>query len=286
MSIDHFRRLVLVVKSVPFNTLIRSWMISMCAKFNVLLAAVFLSAALPLHAKETLIIGVENQPYLPTYAYENGVYIGFARELFDAFAQDRGYALEYRALPVPRLYASFFEGQIDFKFPDNPRWKQEQREKKTIHYSDPIVAYVDGVSTLPHKKTTKPDDIKRLGTMRGFTPWAWIDRIESGKTILSENTQLAALIRQTQVGRIDGIYANVAVINYQLDHILKRPGALTFNPGLPSSRDYYYLATLKRPEVLTEFNQWMHKNRTQIAALKQKYAVEKGVIAPAATSQP
>jgi ABC-type amino acid transport substrate-binding protein len=230
-------------------------------------------------AGEKLVIGVESVYYLPLAAYENGVYRGYARDVFDAFAKDRGYDVEYRALPVPRLYASFFEGEVDFKFPDNARWKQDQRAGKKIHYSDPVAAYIDGTSVTPDKKNSAAPPIKRLGTMGGFTPWAWMERIGGERIQLSENTQLEALVRQALTGRVDAVYASVAVVNYQLDHVLKQPGALVFNPALPYSRDNYHLSTLKRPEILNEFNDWMRKNRQRIAALKKKYGVEKGVTA-------
>ena len=251
----------------------------MFAKFRCLLAALLLLASTAAFAKDTLIIGVENQYYLPIYAYENGNFHGFARDLFDAFARDRGYQIEYRALPVPRLYASFFEGQVDFKFPDNAYWKQDQRVDKKIRYSDPVIASIDGTSVLPANRNATSDQIQRLGTVSGFTPWAWMERIKSGKTVLSENTRFDALVRQTLSGRVDGAYASVAVINYQLDHVLKNPGALVFNPALPHSRDNYHLASIKRPDVVIEFNDWMRKNRAWIAALKKKYDVEKGVSA-------
>ena len=249
----------------------------MLAKYKCLLWTVLLFGGGVATAKEALVIGVENQYYLPVYAYENGAYQGFARDLLDAFARDRGYQVEYRALPVPRLYASFFEGQVDFKFPDNAQWKLGQRAGKKIFYSDPVAAFVDGVSVRPEMKSARPDAIKRLGTMGGFTPWAWLDRIKAGKTTLSENTNLESLVRQTLAGRVDGAYASVAVINYQLDHVLKQPGALVFNPELPNDRDNYHLACMKRPQVVLEFNEWMRKNRAQVAALKKKYGVEKGV---------
>lgn len=230
-------------------------------------------------ARDTLVIGVESLYYLPLASYENGVYRGYARDLFDAFARDRGYAVEYRALPVPRLYASFFEGEVDFKFPDNAHWKQDQRVGKKIHYSDPVVAYIDGTSVTPDKMNAAAAPIKRLGTMGGFTPWAWMDRIGADQILLSENTRLEALVRQALAGRVDGVYASVAVINYQLDHVLKHPGDLVFNPALPYSRDNYHLSTIRRPEILNEFNDWMRKNRRWIAALKKKHGVEKGVTA-------
>jgi polar amino acid transport system substrate-binding protein len=228
-------------------------------------------------AKEMLVVGVENQYYLPAYAFENGVYKGYARELLDAWARDRNYRIEYRALPVPRLYASFFGGQVDFKFPDNPNWKKDERVGKAITYSDPVVAFVDGTSVRPGKKTANLEEIKILGTLGGFTPWAWLDRIQAGEATLSENFNIEALIRQGMAGRVDGVYANVAVINYQLDHVLKQPGALVFNPKLPYSRDNYQLSSIKHPEIVRDFNEWMRKNRDRIGTLKKQHQVEKGV---------
>jgi ABC-type amino acid transport substrate-binding protein len=249
----------------------------MLAKYRRLLWLLLILAAEGAIARETLVIGVEGLYYLPLSNYENGAYRGYARDLLDAFARDRGYAIEYRALPVPRLYASFFEGEVDFKFPDNAHWKQDQRAGRKIHYSDPVAAFIDGTSTPPGKQIGNPDQIRRLGTMGGFTPWAWMDRIKTGQIRVSENTRLEALVRQALAGRVDGVYASVAVINYQLDHVLKRPGALVFNPALPHSRDDYHLSTIKRPEIMAEFNDWMRKNRDRIAAIKIKYGVEKGV---------
>lgn len=239
--------------------------------------AVLLLGAGHATARETLVIGVENQHYLPVYAYQDGAYRGFARDLFDAYARDRGYDIQYRALPVPRLYASFLDKQVDFKFPDNPQWKKDLRQGRTIHYSDPVVAFVDGTSVRPDRKGAPPEQIRLLGTMSGFTPWAWLDSLQAGKVALSENTSLEALVRQAVVGRVDGVYASVAVIHYQLDHVLKQPGALVFDPTLPYSRDHYHLSSIKRPEVLRDFNQWQRRNAGMIEALKRKHGVEKGV---------
>jgi polar amino acid transport system substrate-binding protein len=228
-------------------------------------------------ARESLVIGVENHYYLPAYAYENGNYTGYAREVLDTWAKDRGYQVEYRALPVPRLYASFYGGQVDFKFPDNPNWKKDERVGKAIVYSDPVAAFIDGTSVRPERRGAGVDTVKVLGTMGGFTPWAWLERIKAGKAALSENYNLEALVRQALAGRVDGVYASVAVINYQLDHVLRQPGALVFDPSLPHSRDNYHLSSIKHPELVRDFNEWMRKNHERIATLKRKSGIEKGV---------
>lgn len=247
----------------------------------IVLAGMFLAAISVSNAsaadRPPLIIGVENQYYLPLHQYADGQYQGFARELLDAFARDQGYTIEYRALPIPRLYASFFDGQVDLKFPDSPNWKQDQRKGRSISYSEPVVHYVDGVSIRPERRPLAVDAVRTLGTVSGFTPWAWLDRIKSGKTALAENTSLDALVRQTLAGRVDGAYASVAVIQYQLDHVVRQPGALVFDPSLPASRDSYRLSSVRRPEVIQEFNGWLRQNRARIDALKKRHGVEKGV---------
>lgn len=245
--------------------------------FGGLLCACLLLGAGGAFARDALVIGVENQSYLPLATFEQGAYRGYARDLFDAFARDRGYAVEYRPLPVPRLYASFLEGGVDFKFPDNPHWKQDRRNGRPIHYSEPVAAFIDGTSVLPALRDAPPERIRLLGTLRGFTPWAWTDRIGAGQVRVSENTGLPALVRQALTGRVDGVYASVAAINHQLDHVLGQPGALVFNPALPYSRDHYHLSSIKRPEVIGEFNDWLRANRERVAALKKRYGVEKGV---------
>lgn len=228
-------------------------------------------------AGKIFVLGVENQDYLPAYGQVDGKYQGFARELFDAFARERGYVFEYRALPVPRLYASFFSGQVDFKFPDNANWKQDQRGGKPISYSDPVLTYIDGVVVPADRKAVSIEDIRTLGTVAGFTPWAWLDRVAAGSVRVSENPSFEALVRQVIARRIDGAYANIAVVNYQLNKTLAMPGALVFAPQLPHSRDHYYLSTTKHPAVLLEFNAWLKQNSGLVESMKKRLGVEAGL---------
>lgn len=225
-------------------------------------------------AEETLEIGVEDLSYLPAYSVDNGVYGGYAREFLDAFAADSGYKFTYRALPVPRLYAEFLNGQVLFKFPANPNWSAQAKEGKNVIYSGPVARFRDA-TVVPKANLGKP--IKTLGTVTGFTPWVWLDQIKAGEVRLTENTDFNALVRQVLAARIEGAYASIAVINYQLDKVLDRPGALVYDPSLPNSLDTYRLATISRPDVTTALDAWMAKNADRIAEMKQRHAVEKGV---------
>jgi len=113
-----------------------------------------------------LLIGVEDNRYLPHYSFENGEYSGFGREVLDAFFSDAGLDYEYRALPVARLFSDFIDGQVDFKYPDNEIWSSDEKAGLFIRYSDPVVAYVDGLSVVPDKIGTPIDQVKIIGTVR------------------------------------------------------------------------------------------------------------------------
>ncbi|MBS1192004.1 MAG: hypothetical protein H6R10_3796 [Rhodocyclaceae bacterium] len=225
----------------------------------------------------TFVIGVENTDYYPVSRLEKGEYTGYGRELLDAFARDRGYRFEYRPFPVPRLFANFLQGELDFKFPDNPYWQAEMRRGRNIVYSAAVATYIDGAMVRPELANAGADRIRTLGIVSGFTPWAWKEAIARGQVTLRENTDLAALAEQVIARRVDAAYGSVAVMNYRLDHVLKTPGALVFNPRLPHSRDHYFLSTLKHPDVLRDFNDWLRNNPGLVRGLKTRYGVEKGI---------
>ena len=166
---------------------------------------------------------------------------------------------------------------LDFKFPDNPYWQKDQRAGKTIAYSASVVAYIDGALVRPELKDATTDKIKTIITVAGFTPWAWLDLVKSKQVTLRENANFTALAQQVIAKRADAAYASVAVVNYQLDNILKTPGALVFNSKLPHSRDSYFLSTQNHPEVIAEFDAWQKNKQDFVRNLKKRYGVEKGI---------
>lgn len=224
----------------------------------------------------TFSIGVENIDYMPQYAFADGEYRGFARALLDAFARDSGNSFEYRALPVARLFAEFVAGSVDFKYPDNALWSADLKKGHEVVYSTPVVSYIDGVSVLPSRAGKGADGLKVLGTVRGFTAWDWLDRINAGQVKLNENNSFSALLQQALIERVDGAYANVAVVNYQLGQ-MNKPAALVYDPALPHTAGAYHLSTIRHPELVAAFNAWMSDKAAAVAKLKADYAVEQGV---------
>lgn len=228
-------------------------------------------------AERRIVVGVEELNYYPVYAVVDGGFAGAAREILDSFARARGIHIEYRPLPVKRLYAELLNGGIDFKFPDNPGWMAESKMGHSVTYSAPIIAFIDGVMVTPSSLGLGLDSIKLLGTVSGFTPYAWLDRIASGQVQLRENPKFDLLLRQATIKRVDGAYVNVAVANHMLERALAMPNALTFDASLPHSRDYYMASTTTRPEIIAEFNEWLAANADFVNTIKANYGAERGI---------
>lgn len=236
-------------------------------------AAAIVWASVSVSHADPLVIGVEDNRYLPYYSYEDGEYAGFGRDILDAFFSEAQIDYEFRALPVARLFNDFVNGHVDFKFPDNEIWFPDEKKGLAIRYSDPVVAYIDGVSVTPGKIDTPVEKVNIIGTVRGFAARGWQDKIDSGEVILSENSSTVKLVQQVLGGRIHGAYANINVIQHIVETQLGSSVELIFDASLPHTRSDYRLASHQHPKIIEQFNQWLIDNSEIVQALKQKHKI-------------
>ena len=235
---------------------------------------VLLSAfASPLYAAGEFVVGVADYDYWPHHGVVDNEYRGYAREVLDLVSEKSGHVLVYRPLPWKRVTHEYVRGDVDFIFPDNPLWDTEEKEGKDVRYSNPVVAYVDGVVVLPENKGKGLSHFKTLGTLRGFTVWDNKDLTQSGQVKLAESDDFVPLLKQVLMKHVDGAYIELAVANYHLGEVLDKPGALVFDPDLPHRKDSYYFSTIKYPEVVQMFNEFQATERNAIEALQKKYRV-------------
>jgi len=246
-------------------------------KYGICGAAILAAVVLaPVAEARDLVVGVEAIDYSPVYGLVDGRFIGAAREILDAFAEAKGHRLTYQPLPVKRLLAELIHGGIDLKFPDSPDWQQAMRQGQVISYSKPVIAYVDGTVVSRDKLGGGVEAIHRLGTVSGFTPYAWSARIKSGAVDLKENPNFDQLLRQVQTGRVDGAYVNIAVALYAADPSM----GLAFDRDLPHIAESYRLSSGKAPEVIAEFDDWLSRNGKLVAEIIARTGAEKGVRSP------
>jgi len=252
-------------------------MIRRLAMIALALAALLAAPGLS-KAQKALTVGVEELDYYPQYRWADGQYTGYARDVLDAFAKDKGYQLTYKAFPVTRLFKEFLaEQSVDLKYPDSPFWSVDAKKDVKVVYSDPVADYIDGVMVAPGRKDMPKGDLKILGLVRGFTPFEYLDDEKAGTITLDPSDDYAALLKKCVAGRVDGAYGNLAVANWNLEENLKQPGALAFAPGLPHTKGSYLMSSIKHPEAVEEFNAWLKDNQALVETLKAKYKVEAGV---------
>ena len=243
--------------------------------FGIIFNVLSVSTTALAEKKTSYAIGVERIMYLPQWAHDNQKYIGFARDFFDFFATENNIGFQYKVLPIKRLFYEFLseKSTLDFKFPDHPNWKSEMKKGANIVYSDPILHYIDGVVVLPKNKGKGLKNLKVLGTAMGFTPWDYLGHIKSKKIRLHENRSFTGLLEQVINGRIDGAYINITVSDYHLREIMKRPGALVFDPGLPHTKDSYHLSTKTQPQLIKKVNTFLKQKKKEIEVLKGKFGI-------------
>jgi len=242
-------------------------------KPNWLSAFILSLAAVNTSWAEEYIIGVEKLNFLPYYSGVDDEYFGYARDILDAFANQYGHQFKYNPLPVERLFLAFINKQVDFKFPDSPNWQQSIKQQHSVVYSKTVAPFVDGIMMNPKRMIHSSLSFKKLGTIRGFTPWPFMAQIKRGDLRVSENNSISGLLMQTVLQRVEGSYINVAVAEYHLNNILKKPNTLVFNPDLAHDKGDYFLSTIKHPQIIEQFNSWLQQNSAYVLDMQKKWNI-------------
>jgi polar amino acid transport system substrate-binding protein len=248
-----------------------AWIGALCAALTMGGAA-----AAGIEPGKQYTIGVEDLQYYPLHTTgKDNVFSGFARDVLDAFAKQQGYTFRYVPLPINRLYVAFLkERTVDFKYPDNPKWKEPLRSSLKIAYSAPLVASEEGALVLPKNRGRALSQLKSLGTVLGFTPWPYLPAIERKAIMLTVDNGLDGLLRHALAEHIDAVYANIDVANYLLLEELKSPGGLVFDPGLPHARSDFSMSSMRHPQVLIELDAFLRREHLLLRQLRNKYKLE------------
>jgi hypothetical protein len=224
------------------------------------------------------VMGTEDIEYYPHYGKASATdanFSGFARELLDEFALQSGVQWQYRLLPIKRLFQLFlYDDVIDFKYPDNPAWQPHLRKGKKIYYSDPVGHYIDGVMVNSNNLSMTINDLRLLGTIRGFTPEPYLQLVETKRLRIQEFAKSDHLIQAVLSGRVDGAYLNIDVAAHKADRFSNSMSKLEFHEGLPHALGDYRVSSIRNPKIITELNDFLQKNIKYRRDLSQKYQIK------------
>lgn len=217
-------------------------------------------------------VGVEEVDYYPIYSAvpPDHHYRGYARDLLDLFATRENLRLVYVALPVRRLSHAYRNGQLDLVFPDNPRWDVELKPAN-VRYSQSVLRFQDAMLVLPKRLGQPRERFRKLGFIRGFTPWKFQDDIVAGRVQIHEAPNPEGLIRMTLAGYIDAANMARQVAHFHLKR-LGHPDSLVVEPTLLPLRDSdYHLSSIRHPQLIRRFDAFLLRERQAVQALKNKY---------------
>lgn len=221
------------------------------------------------------VIGVEAIDYFPLYDFDhaNNEKDSFGRELLTDFFTQAGYKFKFLPLPIKRFDKWLIEKDIDFKFPDNIRWRQDEREKLEIKFSGPIVELVAGSYVIESNQTMTREQVKKIGTITGFYPTLWVEDLKTGRVKLVEENNPIGIVRHLERGNVDLLNLDINVI----EHNLKRLGSgkrAVLNTNLHHETFTYHLSTIHHQKILAEFTQYLSENKDKIENLKKKYLIK------------
>jgi len=243
----------------------------------ILFAALWFACCKAYAQQQRLIVGLEYLNYLPYYqtTIPNQKPTGYSIELIELFATKYNYSVQFNVYPVRRLLSNLLAGKIDFKYPDSPHWSSALKTSHGVKYSHSTIEIIDGILTLEKHRELLLDEFTQLGTIRGFKPWPYIASIQEREIALMEASSLEQLIKQLAKGRVQGIYVNVNVaIDYANNNF--EGVKLYWNNSLPFGRDNFSLSTIKHPQILEEFNDFLKKYQKEILIIKKKYQLDNG----------
>ena len=221
---------------------------------------------------DNYVIGVEDINYYPYFDFTSDK-ATFAKSLLDQFAKDNGHTISYLPLPIKQFPKWLYEENIDFKFPDNARWQESTNvHHLNIHFSDPVVAMVAGTVVLVKNQHKEKDFYRTIGTMLGFAPTLWMNQIAQGTVSLYEDSSSKILVKYLVNGLIDGLDIDLAVANDGLQK-LNIQQKLVISEHLPKQDFSYRLSTVKYPETIKQFNQWLVTRQKYIETLKVEFGI-------------
>ncbi len=221
---------------------------------------------------QEFIVGVEDVDYYPLYEFKSNRNT-HSRELLNAFSATKGYKFIYMPLPIKRFETWLLENKIDFKYPDNSSWYSSTNTTEKCTFSESTIKLVAGTSVLKSSLKKSTSEFKSIGTLLGFYPKHWIGKIQSGKVKLYEDVSTKILVQQLVAGHIDGIDIEPSVVQYYLEELGKPSDTSIIDRRYDYNVYGFHFSTIKHPQVIAEFNEFLRENKALLEHLNKKYKI-------------
>ncbi len=235
----------------------------------------FFCAAISVYAKEIeYIVGVEDVSYYPLFDFSpnDTNRPSFTRDLLTTFFESHQLPYRFVALPIKRFDKWFIEQNIDFKFPDNDRWREDKEYTLNIVFSQPVIQLKGGTYVLKKNSNFTSDKVRKLATITGFHPTLWLNEVKNKQVILYQESSPLSIVRHLLRENTDATNIDKNVINYQLKKLHKE-NTVVLAKNITHQNYYYHFSSIKYPAIIELFNKFLADNQKYIESLKQKYHI-------------
>lgn len=221
---------------------------------------------------ENYTVGAQNIRYYPHYDFNSDVDKGLGWAILEAYANNSGHTFTYHAMPILRLQRELVKGNVDFVYPDNPKWYDAPGNEVKKYYSVPLVRALAATLVKPENKYQTIDFVQRLAMPLGFTPVHWRQRVDSNLTRLVSVNDSTIALQLLQRNRVDAADLEYNVVQYIVS-ITPELGPFTLAPNLPHENIGFMLSTIRHPELIKDLTEFILSNPKIMQTLYERYKV-------------
>ncbi|MDO6566448.1 hypothetical protein Q4561_05215 [Alteromonas sp. 1_MG-2023] len=221
---------------------------------------------------EQYVVGAQNIEYFPHYDFTSKVDKGVGWAILEAFSDASGHEFVYLDMPVRRLQIELNKGNVDFVYPDNPRWNSKGTTLGEKTFSNPVAYTLSGTLVRSEDIGKGIDFVKKLAIPQGFTPVKWQNRLDANLLTLVplEKTYNAiSLLQQKEVDAVDLEYH----VGKYFTQSYPQLGPFSVDVTLPFIDVPFLLSTLRHPDVIEELNLFLENNQKLITSIYEQYDI-------------
>lgn len=223
--------------------------------------------------KRELIIGVSRLNRYPMIVVNEGHADGLGWAILEAFAEASDIQFHYVSMPMTRLQPAMDKGDIDFIFPDNPKWVNLRSSEIPNIYSAPIMNSISATFVNGHNAEMTIDQVKKISIPFGYTAYTWIEPISKYgiKSVPSESLE-------NGLHSLKVLSADAVDIEYNIArHIINSDSywkGISVAKNLPNAKVNYHLSSIKHILILEKISGFIEANPGLIKELKNQYDVK------------
>jgi len=236
--------------------------------FTLLLSTLSISVV-----AEKYVVGAQDIDYYPQYDFTSNQDKGVGWAILEAFSEQSEHEFFYLSMPVRRLQMEMVKGNVDFVYPDNPRWYNPVTQTTDKTFSIPLVESLSATFVKPENVGKGIDAVQRLAFPLGFTPVKWQARINAKLVEIVSVTDTYTGLSMLHLDRINAIEIEYHVSEH-FTRVYPQLGPFTLDVRLPHNSVPFQLSTIHHPTLISELNHFIQNNPDTIKNIFERYHIQ------------